>query len=31
MMWWFVVIMLGLVAASILMSAFLYLMVTWGG
>jgi hypothetical protein len=31
MMWWFVVIMLGLVTASILMSAFLYLMVTWGG
>ena len=29
-MWWLVVIMLGLVAASILMSAFLYLLVTWG-
>jgi hypothetical protein len=29
MMWWFVVIMMGLVAASILMSTFLYLMVTW--
>lgn len=29
--WWFVVIMGGLVVLSVISSALLYLMVTWGG